>query len=511
MAAIAAPEKLMVSVPVDARTEDESMRGSITYHYNTPSDPTGVFSFSWYYRHEPTDVNRNVKYNNRGDRLMVYLLGLMTYIRLTEQPAFPGWKVVLYTDQNTLDNLQLIQETKPIHFATTQTILTHPNVIVAVCSWPEYYTGNNSANTGTRSKKIDGIILRMFRNRAFCEFHRIPVFVRDADTIFNVRTIEGPTFEPQVGTLQSIMEWENAVYKNLEKSGKQFLVASNIQYRKPWHYNNKTKMYTMGFLAGLTTSLGGLPEWDPANPNNLWNQSIDYVRGRSEVINNPPIRQLSNLEEITYGGKDEQIISFVWLPAIVDRTFFFYESVIFHDYIRGGIARWNNPPENVSKQNYMYLDSLKGFLQEIVVSLPERSITLNTIIGSPSNKYFRIRPSASTPPPGGANNYYLERNQNIIRKELNTMKGKSEIRPNFDFNTNLLPYIQKKTGLWDDSVYFINEAFRDPLYDIVLRTVWTHLNRAYQAKKVTEPTKGGRRRRQTRKQKARRGKLTRRR
>lgn len=502
----ASEEKRMVSVLVDSRAKDEDKQGSIVYSYNTPSDPKGVFSFSWYYRYAPTEVNSNVKGDRREDRLKAYVSGLMTYIHLTQEPEFAGWKVVLYTDQNTLDDLQLIEETKPIHFATAQTILNHPNLILAVCSWPEYYTGRKFTPEGDpRPNKIDGVILRMFRNRALCDFHIIPVFVRDADTVFRLETIRSPIYSPLPKIVQMIKDWEYSLHINLMQSGKLFLVAANIQYRKPWHYNNKTNMYTMGFLAGLTTSLGGLPEWNPSDENNLWNQSIDFVRGRSIVINNPPFRQLSNLTEITYGGKDEQIISFVWLPAIADRTFFFYESLISHDFIPGGIARWNKPPENVSKQNYMYLDSLKGFLHEIIELLPNRSITVNTI-RSPFNKYFRIRPTATTPPPAGTENPFLERDQKIIRKKLNELKGKGEFRPNFNFTTNLLPYIQKKTDLWGDSTYFINEAFRDPLYDTVLRTVWKRLNSAYQAKKAST---GGRR--QTRKRKARRSKHTRRR
>ncbi len=504
-----AEEMRIVTVPVDMRTEDPINRGEIKYIYISPSDPIGLFSFSWYFRHEPTIANRNVQINTRGDRLKAYLLGLMTYVQCTEQPEFEGWKVVIYTDETTIQSLNSIVDDYPVHYATARAILTHPNVIVAKCSWPEYYTGYNGANAIAQSKKIDGIILRLFRNRAFCDFHTIPVFVRDADTIFTILE-SGNVYDkiqPQPKIVKKVKEWEHTLYTNFTTSGKQFLVTSNILYRKPWHFNQKTKLYTMGFLAGLTASLGGLEEWNPTNPENLWLKSIDFVRERTPVTHSPPLKQLSNVLEYTYVGKDEQVIPFVWLPEIADRTFFFYESVLFHNYIRDyTITKWNNPPENNAQQNGMYLDSLKGFLKEIADSLPERSVTKNTISRSPGSAYFSIRPSATTPPPGGED-AQLKLEQGIIHERMNELKKRGDIRPNFNFTANLLPYIQKNsTMLTSDSTYFINEAFRDPLYDTVLRTIWKRLNRAYQAKKAAA---GGRR--QTRKRKARRSKHTRRR
>ena len=514
MAATAAPEKRTFSVPVDMRTEDETKGGLITYNYTTPSDPVGLFSLTWYFRHEPIETNRNVKTNTRGDRLQVYLLGLMNYIHCTEQPRFAGWKVVIYTDQHTLDDIQLIEDVYPGHYATAQALFNHPNLIVAVCSWPEYYTGRKFSPNGDahQSKKIDGIILRMFRNRAFCDFHTLPVFVRDADTVFSIlpsgRVYD--RFEPQRNIVKKVEIWEHALLVNLQNSGKRFLVASNIQYRQGWHYNKQTQLYTMGFLAGLTTSLGGLPEWDPTNPDNLWIQSIDFVRGRSTVINNPPYRQLSNLREYTYVGKDEQIISFVWLPAIADRTFFFYESVLSHNRpVKNILELWNNPPENRSQQNQMYFDSLKGFLQTIAESLPGRVIPLENINSSPMSKYTRIRNVVTRRIPESREtntNYEKE----LLKAKYNELKKTGQIRLDFNFSTNLEPYAPTHTLLFSENPFFINEAFRDPFYDTVLRTVWTYLNRAYQAKKSTG-RQGGRRRTQKQKGRRRRHAITRRR
>ncbi len=510
---MAAKAAAIRNVPIDMRIreEDPDRRGNIQYMYNTPSEPVGVFSFTWYYRHDPEQSNKNVRSDIRGDRLMKYLEGLLMYIRIVEDPQFAGWKVVLYTDQNSIDNLEHIFRTyydkspNMSHKNTANYILSHPKVIVAICSWPEYYTGYNDPTIVDPAKKIDGVILRVFRTRAFCDFHGIPVFVRDADTIFPQKVESTlPTDDEGIITLHKyyiefFTTWEHAFLENHRRTGLPFLVTSYIGYHRPWHYNRIYDFNTIGFFAGLTNSLGGLPQWNPEDPNNLWLKSIDFIRERSTVtLSKPtkphmnPRKQLTNINERTYVGKDEQIISFVWLPELVDSTFFFYMNIGEDYYLKSPskiLEVWDTPPENAIKQNKTYKNIFKGILKEIQDQLPERSVDLMNL---PLNEYLKYEPIRNDVLAKGKTK---EQELDILKNVFNDLKAKGKKRANYDFNTNFIQFMVRKKGIFipSDGVYIMNETFRDPLYNIILRTFWMRVNAAYQRKKVGAGA-GGRRR-----------------
>lgn len=299
-------------IPIDPNGASPSERGQIAYRYNTPTEPTGVFSFAWYYRPKPSAGNRDQTEPTIAGKYHTYLLGMSKYYGLTDAAAFAGWKVVIYTDQATLAAIRQLPETAHAPARTLAAdLLARPNVIVALCEWPEF------SQTQT-ADSIDGVILRTLRHKALMDFPRIPVFVRDADTYFTDE-LDRHSFDTR------LLVWESTMLERHRNSGLPFLVSGTPTYSRVWHKNRLHGTKSEGVLAGLVNRVAEIPEWTDGS---LWRESLSFIRGRCHIV--ADTGALSNVREGTYIGKDEQVIIFIWIPTLLDRTFFFYFD--FHEH-----------------------------------------------------------------------------------------------------------------------------------------------------------------------------------
>jgi hypothetical protein len=61
----------------------------------------------------------------------------------------------------------------------------------------------------------------------------------------------------------------------------------------------------------------------------LWRKCLAYLRKHIQIVKNGNDRTPSNIAKPTYIGKDEQLLSFVIVPAILDKIYFYY-----FEYIR---------------------------------------------------------------------------------------------------------------------------------------------------------------------------------
>ncbi len=316
-------------VPIDPLNPGGSP-GTITFYPNTPAEPAGVFAFSYYNRGgDKLFANRNIR-EGAAKESNVYIQGLLTYLELTELDGpFRGWKVVIYIDEVTKFYLDLYKGYGYEHIIR---LLAHPNLIVALCDWPEY-TINPYKYEGRSYTKIDNILLRTLRFHAFLDFFGVPVLVRDADTYFETQMVEIPQLvakenanpRPLKSFREYLSDWEGALFEHHMRSGLPFLLSAHPGYMQDWHANDKVGMHTFGHLAGLVNCMPGLAEWHPENPANLWNLSLTWLRDRYKIrLYYGKYQALSNLQRDTYIGKDEQIISFVWLEYLFPKCFFFY-------------------------------------------------------------------------------------------------------------------------------------------------------------------------------------------
>lgn len=443
-----------VVIPIDMNARSEREQGNIHYLFNTPEDPVGIFSFSYYYRPNPVRANVNVQFAGAKAKTLLYVKGMNFYTELTKMGVFAGWKTIIYTDKSTLDSIGQLPKDAALMM---KNLLEHPNVILAICEWPEY--SRNQSNSA-----IDNSIIRVMRHKAMVDFPTLPVFVRDADTTFEV-FLDSPGFTDKLYT------WESTLLDNFRRSGKRFLVSTSPFYARMWHRNSLYGFKSHGILAGVTCSLGlgGIA-------SELWQKSVQFMRDRYSIDIATGI--ISNASTSTYVGKDEQILIFIWIPPLLEDTFFFYFDYADANEYGTYITPWkykNNPYHQV------YLQLKTEFPQWIN---PKKNEFKNGFSRSPLNKISNVMRgiSVNTPPAGEEPNLNEEHREHIIKaatefeEELKTGLFLEEDR----YLLNLV----KEGSIRINSVNLLNPntvsiAFRNPLFQRILYLMFKSITERY--------------------------------
>lgn len=306
---------------------DSPDKGSIKYIMKG-SEPKGVFSSAYYFRE--TDCLTCTDYKGQDSpwvKTDVYKSGLLQYLRVTEQPEFAGWKLIIYIDQHSMENPvfrksnQISQDRIQKHNKEWAEIETHPNVVFAIINWPEYAVGKE--NDG---KTIDNAIIRALRMKAFHDFPTIPVFLRDADTLFENLIKNDAILNGNPPLYKKIAEWEATLWKAIqgiftEQSQYKFLIASQPNYHRQWHVHPDTGVNTTGCYAAVTSSLGNIPEWTDGS---LWRKCLEYFRKHTVIVQEGNERKPNNIHKPNYIGKDEQLLSYIVIPNMFDKVYFYY-------------------------------------------------------------------------------------------------------------------------------------------------------------------------------------------
>ena len=446
------------TVPIDTR---DPTKGLITFYPNTPTEPKGVFAFSYYNRSkQKIFTNKNIVSGASKDPFS-YLKGMTTYLQLTElEGPFIGWKVVVYTDEMTRFIIDDQKNDAMIAFKQ------HPNLILAVCTWPEYEL-DPLINDKKIYKKIENVLLRTLRFHAFLDFYTVPVCIRDADTHFenlmlripvllSKKNVSGP--RPLKTFIQYLFDWEVALIEHHKSSGFLFLLTAHPGYMQDWHANTKLRMYTMGHMAGIVNCLPGLSEWNPENSSNLWNLSLEWLRERYSIkLAYGKHKVISNLDSITYIGKDEQIISFVWLEHLITKCFFFYYHIQDTEHLdlmkRAREARDKGVPFYFD----MFMKYKGGFLEEN----PNR-------LWTPHMKLLKFQECSGE----------IE-----CKKVFDSLMSEHYFPEETIFDINIFPYIQDPFLFNHLNVFNVIEAFRDPVYIDFLRFVLNKFLSMYLSKR----------------------------
>lgn len=306
---------------------DNISAGSIEYLSNTPlNDIKGAFVTTYYFRDaDCTTCNDFKGQDSPWVKTDIYKVGILRYLEVTSLPDFEGWKLIIYLDQHSLENPVFKTNTHTAraikHKKEWEEIAAHPNIVFAVVKWPEYAVGGKGDG-----KTIDNAILRAMRFKAFHDFPDSPVFLRDADTLFENLINEDKATTTLAEFTVALGKWEKTLWDALkglfaEPKPYRLLVASQPNYYRPWHVHPKTGRRTTGCYAAITSSLGNLPEFKDGT---LWKACLSYLRENMQIIRNGPNLVPSNLSKPTYIGKDEQLLSFVIIPAIIDKVYFYY-------------------------------------------------------------------------------------------------------------------------------------------------------------------------------------------
>lgn len=317
----------MIKTLKKAIDPDMESAGSIEYKSSVGfDDMKGAFVTTYYFRDSDCTTCNDFKgQDSPWVKTDVYKVGILRYLEVTKQPSFEGWKVIIYLDQHSLENPVFRTNTNTEraikHKKEWDEISQHPNVVFAVVNWPEYAVGSKGDG-----KTIDNAILRALRFKAFHDFSDIPIFLRDADTLFE-NLIKG-----EVGTTtlanftQALATWEKTLWDSLkaifsEPNPYRILVASQPNYYRQWHIHPKTGKRTTGCYAAITSSLGGVSEFKDGS---LWKSCLKYLRENMQIIKEGENLVPSNITKPTYIGKDEQLLSFVIIPAIFHKVYFYY-------------------------------------------------------------------------------------------------------------------------------------------------------------------------------------------
>lgn len=308
-----------MDVPI-SRTLEAAQTG--TFHYLQDirdASIRGVFVFS-FYTHFPwghPDSETLAK--------SIYVKGIQLYVQAVQRPdsIFHGWKIVLYTDRYTYDWLRRLNHE----------FVSNPIVVVCVVDWPYYQRYSGDLWGG----QVKGDVLRCMRLRAFFEFSQVPVFMRDADTLWAVQISQHAkriAIEPA-----EIYEWEASFLRGSLNHPNTFIFGTSLAYNRFWHRNDREKKLSpLGAFAGFQNAIPSVPCFqDPE----LWEQAITFIVERSkrtgerkptQMPNRTPeeFEVYTNNSDTTSLGKDEQILAFLILPACIRNTFFF-ELDLFHE------------------------------------------------------------------------------------------------------------------------------------------------------------------------------------
>jgi len=347
---------------------DKESAGFIEYRSNGGLDGmAGAFVTTYYFRDSDCTTCNDFKgQDSPWVKTDVYKVGILRYLEVTARPEFKGWKLIIYLDRHSLENPVFRTNTgteRAIkHKKEWDEIAKHPNVVFAVVDWPEYAVGSKGD-----TKTIDNAILRALRFKAFHDFPNCPVFLRDADTLFENLIKGGEGTTTLTNFTEALAQWEKTLWDSLkglfaEPNPYRILVASQPNYYRQWHVHPKTGKRTTGCYAAITSTLGNLPEFKDGS---LWKACLAYLRDNVQIVDGKDGRVPSNLSKPTYIGKDEQLLSFVVIPAIFEKVYFYYFEYI---KIEGGDVKDSTETpfakmliaEGITTYPSPYIESRKG-------------------------------------------------------------------------------------------------------------------------------------------------------
>ncbi len=282
----------------------------------------GIFAFTFYFQDFGEDYNTSeiIDHMNYNP----YLEGLSLYAKAIEREnsVFHNWRILLYINRYTYDKLKEASENSSeekikLH-KNTYNPFTDTHTDLVIVDWPYYDLKSKGL--------VDGYIMRCMRFRAFFDYSTIPVFVRDADTIFTTSSIFKTTIRVNA---EELYEWEKNFYHEAQKYPNTYIFGTGLGSKAPWHRN---------FLKGIEAPVGAYAGFQSVIPSvpcfqteDLWQRCVGYIHAHSyRIEKNGQISLSAENVVLNNGtrrsvkvGKDEQLLLFVILPQCIQHIFFF--------------------------------------------------------------------------------------------------------------------------------------------------------------------------------------------
>ncbi len=263
---------------------------SLEYLQETPknTDISGIFVFSFYVPGDTLDLENNI-----------YIKGISLYTEIIQRQnsVFHNWKILLYTDEPSYALIKDFFSGKPVDFC--------------IVKWP-YFTNEKG--------KIHGGVMRVMRFRSFFDF-KIPIFIRDADTLFTEK-IQGK--RQIIIDTENLYLWEEDFRKGALKLANTWIFGTSLLYYLPHHKNEEKSLYSpLGAFAGFQSLIPTVPCFQSEE---AWNKALQYITQdtiRSEKNGKVSFSNDDNFYKHT--GKDERILSFVFLKDCDYKDIFFFE------------------------------------------------------------------------------------------------------------------------------------------------------------------------------------------
>lgn len=312
----------------------EEAKGTITYQLDEESLKTsnGFFSFAYYNHAKTTGQSWKAKGSS------IYIWGLTLYSQMLGQGPFANWKMIIYTDSYTYENLKGIPK-EEYDYERIQNLLNNPNIVFALVEWEEQYRRPDV-------KQMNGGALRAFRSRAPFDFPNKYVFIRDADTFWeeNVKRLQlrgrfssNAAYESYIARLaETFLEWETNFFSVLNelvsRMRKPLLVVGTgdmgfgQNYKKPYHDNELTDLVLpYGVFAGFINVTPGVPVFQTMK---AWDTFIEYVnersvRGEMKKNNENQYYLFSNNGKPQAMGRDEQLYLYILMKTSIDNLFIY--------------------------------------------------------------------------------------------------------------------------------------------------------------------------------------------
>lgn len=207
----------------------------------------------------------------------VYYWGLSAYIEMVHNDLNSSTMgMIIYTDPHTLPNLM-----------SKFPLESFPNLIYAVPIWPYFSTEDGS---------IQSNVLRTLRYQAVEHFPHANVHMRDADSIFVAKIMEGKSEDV---FYQLVEDWETAYIESflprVVERGQQIVLGASTGYSAFYHRNMP---YPVHF--SFPVVLNDTNDIHKKNPyKHLYVRSNSYTRENRNKIN--------NIYEMIRGAKEENL------------------------------------------------------------------------------------------------------------------------------------------------------------------------------------------------------------
>lgn len=385
----------------------------------------------------------------------------------------PGWKIVIFTDRRTLIDIE--EHMPPEYRVRIKAVLDNPDVIVGVVVWPEYdpierVEGGAWQELGV---KVENAILRVFRLFS-CLIFSCPSFVRDADTTFSL-------YSP--ADVDHIIMWESEFYRQAMAKGIPFIFATQIEYYRGFHKDprlpeNKA-INQLGTYAGMFNFLGPYGSGSGASGGggenltellaSLWNDALSYIRGVCHIV--PKTGLSSNTGRPGYIGKDEQILVYVWLPQIMDRTFFFYYNFVGGD--SSEFMYWYDYRTEIFRKALEKLSTTPGFER----AFKRERVRKGGVFGPESDSISLDQKELLWPPSEKLQKFWtsvlvqmkITQNEDAAIEDVHTDWLAKGWIDEGDPIADKRFHIHGKNPLHNP--YSVIEAFRNPKYDTMLRVI----------------------------------------